>query len=81
MHCPLLPPGERDPGSMGLLVGVVALGVGGFGHLLLLAHIYQAVLGVVSCCSGGGRGEDCSRLLRVVEGCRTLWMAFEYEGR
>ena len=48
--CPLLPLEEGDPGSRGLLVGVGVLGVGGFGHLLLLAHISQSVLGVVACC-------------------------------
>ena len=38
--CPLLPLEEEDPGSRGLLVGVGMLGVGGgFGHLLLLAHV------------------------------------------
>ena len=48
--CPLLPLEEEGPGSRGLPVGVGALGVGGFGHLLLLAHISQSVLGIVSCC-------------------------------
>ena len=48
--CPLLPLEEGDSGSMELLVGVGVLGVGGFGHLLLLAHISQSVLGVVACC-------------------------------
>ena len=47
---PLLPLEEEGPGSKGLLVGVSALGVGGFGHLLLLAHISQSVIGIVSCC-------------------------------
>ena len=36
--CPLL------PGSRGLLVGIGVPGVGGFGHLLLLAHICQSVV-------------------------------------
>jgi hypothetical protein len=40
---------EEHRRSRGLLVGVGVLGVGGFGHLLLLAHISQSVLGVVSC--------------------------------
>ena len=31
-------PLRRENGSRGLLVGVGVLGVGGFGHLLLLAH-------------------------------------------
>ena len=35
---------------MGLFVGVGVLSVGGFGHLLLLAHISHSVLGVVACC-------------------------------
>ena len=43
--CPLLPLEEEGPGSRELLVGVGVLGVGGFGHVLLLAHISQ---------SGGG---------------------------
>ena len=47
---PLLPLEEEDPGSRGLLVGVGGLGVGSFAHLLLLAHIFQSVLGVVACC-------------------------------
>ena len=46
--CPLLPLEEEDPGSRGLLVGVALLGVGGFGHLLLVAPISQSVLGIVS---------------------------------
>ena len=50
MPYPLLPLEEEDPCSKGLLSGVSVLGVGGFGHLLLLAHISQSVLGVVSCC-------------------------------
>ena len=41
--CPLLPLEEEHPGSRGLLVGVVVLGAGGFGHLLGLAHISQSV--------------------------------------
>ena len=41
---------EGDPSSRGLLVRVGVFGVGGFGHLLLLAHISQSVLGVVACC-------------------------------
>ena len=36
--------------SKGLFVGLSLLGVGGFGRLLLLAHISQSVLGVVSLC-------------------------------
>ena len=48
--CPLLPLEEADPGPRGLLVGVGVLSVGGFGHLLLLAHVSQSVLGVVACC-------------------------------
>ena len=48
--CPLLPLGEEYPGSRRLLVGARVLGVGGFGHLLLLAHLSQSVLGVVACC-------------------------------
>ena len=48
--CPFLPLEEGDPGSRGLLVGVGVLGVGSFGHLLLLAHISQSVVGVVACC-------------------------------
>ena len=47
---PLIPLEEGDFGSRGLLVGVDVLGVGGFGHLLLLGHISQSVLGVVACC-------------------------------
>ena len=54
--CPLLALEKEGPGSRGLLVGVGALGVGGFGHLLLLAHISQSVLGVVSTEWGGGGG-------------------------
>ena len=46
--CPLVPLEEEGPGSRGLLVGVGVLGVGGFGHLLLLVHMSQSVLGVVS---------------------------------
>ena len=47
-HCPLLPLEEEGPGSRGLLVAVGILGVGGFGHMLLLAHISQSFPGVVS---------------------------------
>ena len=46
--CPLLPPSE-GPACKGLLVGVSVLGVGGLSHLLLLAHISQSIVGVVSC--------------------------------
>ena len=46
--CPLLPFEVEYPGSRGLLVGFRVLGVGGFGHLLLLAHIS---LGVVQNCA------------------------------
>ena len=35
-------------GAVGVGVGVGVLGFRGFGHLLLLAHISQSVLGVVS---------------------------------
>ena len=47
--CPLLPLEEEDLGSRGFLVGVGVLGAGGFGHLLLLAHIIQSVVGWASC--------------------------------
>ena len=43
-------PLRREILARGLLVGVGVLGVGGFGHLLLLAHISPSVLGVVACC-------------------------------
>ena len=47
---PLLPLEEQDPSSRGLLVGVSVLGVGGFGHLLVMAYMSRFVLGVDSCC-------------------------------
>ena len=47
---PLFPLGRVVLAQGGLLVGVSLLGAGGFGHLLLLAHTSQSVMGVVSCC-------------------------------
>ena len=48
--CPLLPLEKEHPGSSGLLVSIGVCGVGDVGHLLLLAHISQSVLGVVAYC-------------------------------
>ena len=63
--CPLLPLEKEGPGSRGLLVGVGVLGVGGFGHLHLLAHISHSVLGVVA--SKGGGGISCQVKFAVVK--------------
>ena len=46
----LVSPLPIEEGGRGLLIGVAVLRIGVFGHLLLLPHISQSVLGIVSCC-------------------------------
>ena len=52
---PSFPLRRKILAQWGLLVGVRVLGVGGFRHLLLLAHVSQSVLGIVK-----GGGVTCS---------------------
>jgi hypothetical protein len=58
---------EEHRRSRGLLVGVGVLGVGGFGHLLLLAHISQSVLGFMLF-AGEVLVRDCTGAVRYCTG-------------